>query len=223
MSKVLVVSAHPDDETLGCGGYLLKSKQQGDALGWLIATNITKDPSYKINKIKSRQKEIEKVAKKFGFNETFKLDFATARLDTLAISELIQPISKVFNSFRPETILLPHHSDAHSDHRVLFEAVMACTKSFRYAFIKKVMTYECISETEFAVALSERCFNPNYFVDITKYLKRKQSIMKIYASELGQHPFPRSLRNIEALATFRGAMAGVEYAEAFQLLKLIEK
>ena len=47
--------------------------------------------------------------------------------------------------------------------------------------------------------------------------------MKVYESELGKHPFPRSLRNIEALATFRGASVGVEYAEAFQLIKFIDK
>lgn len=222
MSRILVIAAHPDDETLGCGGYLLKSKRQGHSLGWLIATNITKDPAYKPAKVASRQKEIQEVAKRFGFKKTFKLDFPTAKLDTLAASTLVQAISATVKEFKPDTILLPHHSDAHSDHRVLFEAVMACTKSFRYPFIKKVMTYECISETEFGAPLQERAFVPNYFVDISKYLKTKQSIMKIYASELGKHPFPRSLRNIEALATFRGATAGVEYAEAFQLLKYID-
>ena len=39
----------------------------------------------------------------------------------------------------------------------------------------------------------------------------------------GSHPFPRSRENIEALALFRGATVGVRYAEAFQLIRLIEK
>ena len=47
--------------------------------------------------------------------------------------------------------------------------------------------------------------------------------MKVYNSELGEHPFPRSLKNIKALATIRGATVGVEYAEAFQLIKYIDK
>ena len=47
--------------------------------------------------------------------------------------------------------------------------------------------------------------------------------MKVFKSELGKHPFPRSIKNIEALATYRGAIAGVKYAEAFQLLKYIDK
>jgi LmbE family N-acetylglucosaminyl deacetylase len=100
---------------------------------------------------------------------------------------------------------------------------MACTKSFRYPFIKKVLLYECISETEFAPALPEKVFIPNYFVDVSKHFMKKLEIMKIYESELGEHPFPRSLRNIEALAVFRGASVGVEYAEAFQLIKYIDK
>jgi LmbE family N-acetylglucosaminyl deacetylase len=83
--------------------------------------------------------------------------------------------------------------------------------------------YECISETEFAPALPERVFQPNYFVDVTNYFSKKLEMMKVYESELGEHPFPRSIRNIEALATFRGASVGVEYAEAFQLIKFIDK
>ena len=79
--------------------------------------------------------------------------------------------------------------------------------------------YECISETEFAPALPEKIFQPNCFVNITEQIEKKIEIMNIYKSEMGQHPFPRSERNIRALATFRGAMSGVEYAEAFQILK----
>jgi LmbE family N-acetylglucosaminyl deacetylase len=99
---------------------------------------------------------------------------------------------------------------------------MACTKSFRYPFIKKVLMYECISETEFAPAFPEKAFVPNYFVDITEFFNKKIEIMKVFESEIAEHPFPRSLRNIEALATFRGATAGCEYAEAFQVVKIID-
>ena len=47
--------------------------------------------------------------------------------------------------------------------------------------------------------------------------------MNIYKIEIKEHPFPRSEKNIKALATFRGAQAGVEYAEAFVILKYIWK
>ena len=81
--------------------------------------------------------------------------------------------------------------------------------------------YECISETEFAPALPENIFIPNYFVDISDTFRMKLKLLNIYESEMGEHPFPRSNRNIEALAVFRGATCGVKYAEAFHLLKQI--
>ena len=116
-----------------------------------------------------------------------------------------------------------NRSDAHSDHRVVFDAVMSCTKSFRYPYVKKVLMYECLSETEFAPILPERVFQPNYFVDISDFIGNKIEIMKIFESELGEHPFPRSIKNIESLAIYRGATVGVNFAEAFQLIKYIDK
>jgi N-acetylglucosamine malate deacetylase 1 len=88
--------------------------------------------------------------------------------------------------------------------------------------LKKVLMYECLSETEFAPAFNEKVFIPNYFVDISEFFEKKIEIMRIYSSELGDHPFPRSERNIRALATYRGAVAGCEYAEAFQIVKIID-
>lgn len=79
---------------------------------------------------------------------------------------------------------------------------------------------EIISETEFA-APNDAAFAPNYFVDITNYIDKKTAIMKLYESEVDKRPAPRSLENIEALATFRGSTANCQYAESFMLLKEI--
>lgn len=222
MKKVMVIAAHPDDEILGCGGALLKYASMGYELSWLIATNVSEKEGFTKERVDSRQLEIAEVAKGVPFKKVYKLNFPTTKLDQIPSGNLIAEISKCFMDFQPEIVFVLNRTDAHSDHRVLFDATMACTKSFRYPFVKKVLMYECISETEFGVTLAENAFLPNYFIDIGPYFKRKMELMKIYASELGQHPFPRSERNIEALATFRGATAGVEYAEAFQLLKCIE-
>ena len=221
--KVVVISAHPDDEIIGCGGALLKHKSNGDEISWIIITNVFEHQGFTKERIESRQQEIEKVKIMTGFSSVHKLDYPTMRLDSSSTNKMIPQISGLFNEIKPEVIYVMNRSDAHSDHRVTFDAVVACTKSFRYPFIKKVLMYECISETEFAPALPERVFQPNYFVDVTNYFDKKIEIMKVYESELGEHPFPRSIRNIEALAVFRGASVGVEYAEAFQLIKFIDK
>lgn len=223
MRNVIVISAHPDDEVLGVGGTLLKHKNKNDNIYWLVTTNISEMQGFSKERVESRQEEIKIVEKRLGIKKTFLLNYPTMSLTSETLNRMIPEISKVFSSIEPEIIYCLNRSDAHSDHRITFDAVIACTKSFRYPYIKKVLMYECISETEFAPVLHEKVFLPNYYVDITEFMEEKKDIMKVYDSELGEHPFPRSLRNIEALAVFRGASVGVEYAEAFQLIKCIEK
>ena len=223
MKKIIVITAHPDDETLGVGGTILKHKQNGDQVYWLIVTNIFENQGFSKEKIKERQDEVQKVAQMFSFEKTFMLDYPTMSLSSSSIIEMVPKISKIFTEVEPEIIYTLNRSDAHSDHRVIFDAVFSCTKSFRYPYIKQVLMYECISETEFAPALPEKVFIPNYFIDITDFIEGKLEIMSVFKSELGSHPFPRSLDNIKALAMYRGASVGVNFAEAFQLLKFIDK
>ncbi len=221
--KILVVSAHPDDEIIGCGGTLLKHKSNSDEIAWVIVTNISESHGFSKERVASRQIEIETIKRALGVEIIHLLNYPTMQLDDTLLNEMIPRIATIFQNYTPEIIYLLNRSDAHSDHRITFEAVMACTKSFRHPYIKRVLMYECISETEFAPALPEKVFIPNYFVDISNFLQEKLRLLSVYHSELGEHPFPRSLRNIEALAVFRGASVGVEYAEAFQLLKYIDK
>lgn len=216
-NSALVIAVHPDDETLGCGGTLLKHQASGDEIHWLICTDLDKSNSY----YKKRQIEIEKVAKLYGFTSTHQLGLKTMQVDEYSMSELITSISKVINQVKPNTIYLPFKSDVHSDHRKVFEAAYSCTKSFRYPFIKKIYMMETLSETEFAPSTQSDSFIPNVFVDVSDFMQQKLNIMQLFETEVGEHPFPRSLRNILALATLRGATAGCEYAESFMLLKEI--
>ena len=218
MNKVLVVAVHPDDETLGCGGTVLKHKAEGDKIYWLICTNLPINHSY----YKKREEEIQKVASLYNFDGVYNLEFETMKIDEYSMNLLINKISQIFNIVKPNIMYLPFKNDIHSDHRKIFEAAYSCTKSFRYPFIKKIYMMETLSETEFAPSTKEDSFIPNVFVDITEFFDKKLEIMKIYKSELGNHPFPRSIENIKALATLRGAMAGCKYSEAFMLLKEIK-
>ena len=215
--KILVVAVHPDDETLGCGGSLLKHKANGDEINWLICTAIDKNQNY----YQIRDKEINKVSKLYAFDSVHNLRLKTMRIDEYSMSKLIEKISKVINKVKPNIIYLPFKGDVHSDHRKIFEASYSCTKSFRYPFIKKIYMMETLSETEFAPSTKEDNFIPNTFVDISVHMDKKIQIMQIYKDEIGKHPFPRSERNIRALGTLRGATCGHEYAESFMLLKQI--
>jgi len=218
MNKILVVAVYPDDETLGCGGTLLKHKANGDEIYWLIITGL--DDRFDEKIIKKREEEIIKVSKMYNFDDIYKLDFPTMKVDELSMSKLISKISKVFNQVQPNIIYLPFKNDVHSDHRKVFEATYSCTKTFRYNFIQKIYMMETLSETDFADITYN--FIPNVFVDITNFFDKKIQIMRIYKSELGEHPFPRSIETIEALSKIRGAQAGCKFAESFMLLKEIK-
>jgi LmbE family N-acetylglucosaminyl deacetylase len=221
MSRVLVVAPHPDDETLGCGGTLLRHRNDGDEIHWMIMTRISESAGYSKESVESRKNEIADVAKTYGFSSIHQAKFETTTLDTIAKRELVEEVSSVMNSVKPEIIYVPYRNDVHSDHKVIFDVVAACTKSFRYPFIRKVRAYETLSETEFGITPESSGFRPNLWIDITEHLEKKIMIMKKYKGEMGKHPFPRSERNINALATIRGATAGVEAAEAFLSLKEI--
>ena len=153
-----------------------------------------------------------------GVDQLYNLRLPTTRLDTLPISDLISSFSEVFKDFKPVEVLTPHKGDIHTDHQIVFKAVASCTKWFRHPSINSVMAYETLSETEFSLE-QNKTFHPNVFIDIGTFLERKLELLKIYASELNDFPFPRSETTLKALAQLRGASAGFKAAEAFQLLR----
>ncbi len=219
MKKILVVSPHPDDETLGCGGTLLRHKAQGDQLYWLNVTVSRTEQGFTPESVRNREVEIAQVKERYGFRKFFNLGFPTTRLDQVPAAEMVRKVKEVVEEIRPEEIYSPYGGDAHTDHRAVFNAVAACGKTFRAPFVKRILIYETLSETEFGVDPKESIFRPNVFVDIAPYLNEKIEIMKIYQSEMGKFPFPRSEKAIQALAALRGSTAGFEAAEAFMLLK----
>lgn len=219
--KTLVIGPHPDDELLGCGGTLLRKSKEGNIIGWVLMTAISEEYGWSAQKMKLRDVEIERIRDGINVskNNFFPLGFETTKLDQVPKETLISSISKIFTKFEPEEILLPYPGDAHSDHRLTFEAVSACTKWFRYPSVKRVLVYETPSETDFGLDPTNKSFNPNVYIDITDYFDEKIKLLKIYKSEIGKFPFPRSIENINALGKLRGSQSGYKVAEAFMLLK----
>lgn len=218
---VLVIAPHPDDETLGAGGTLLRHKADGEDIHWLIVTAISAELGFDRASIDSRLLEIESVSLAYGFSSVHALGLPTTRLDTMPLGDIIVGIAKVVQDVKPETVYLPFPGDAHTDHRITFDAAMACTKPFRYPSIRRVAAMEIISETNFGLNPASMSFQPTLFVDISETLDKKIEIMGLYEGEMGTPPFPRSERTIRALAHLRGDQANQEAAEAFHLLKEI--
>ncbi len=219
MKKVLVISVHPDDETLGCGGTLLKLARQGHKINWCIVTCMSENAGYSRKEIVQRDNEIKKVGKIYEFNRVDKLNFEAAALDTLDMKMVINPLSKLIGDIKPDTLFMPFKWDVHSDHRIVFDAVWSCVKSFRSPFIKTILMMETLSETEMAPPIASNWFVPNFFVDISPFLEKKIEIMELFKSEIHPSPFPRSAENIRALARFRGGSINCNYAESFMVLR----
>lgn len=215
MEKVLIVAPHPDDETLGAGGALLAHRAAGDRLHWLIAT--TMGPAYADAARRKREKEIATVAQRYRFASVHRLSHATGTLSDAHLGALVSEIGSTVRQVGATVLYLPFENDAHSDHNVVFRAGAACSKWFRYPTIRRVLSYEVLSETD--ASLRAGRFTPNVYVDISAHLDAKLKILKVFASEVGTHPYPRSAGALRALAQLRGAESGYSAAEAFLLLR----
>ncbi len=147
--------------------------------------------------------------------------YDTCRLGEQPISDLMKTLRYYLENTRPEWVFLSHHADVHSDHRIVFDAMSALLKpvGMRAYGVKRVLACETISETEAAMPLVCNAFLPTVYVDITSTIEHKMRIMELYETELQPEPNPRSLSAIRALARYRGASVGVEYAEALALLR----
>ncbi|TRY30950.1 PIG-L deacetylase family protein [Aliiglaciecola sp. M165] len=220
MSKVLVIAPHPDDETLGCGGTLLKHRANEDELHWLIVTDMSASSDYsQYDKLK-RQEVIENVTHEYNFLSRMQLSYSPASLDEIPKRELVGKISEAIQRVCPEILYIPYRNDVHSDHEVVFDASVAATKQFRMPSIQEILAYETLSETDFCLKPGN-VFSPNYYVNIDGFLEKKKTILSLYQSELGEFPFPRSLEAVDALAKVRGVQANVIASEAFMLLKKV--
>jgi LmbE family N-acetylglucosaminyl deacetylase len=218
--RVLAIAPHPDDETLGCGGTLLKHRAAGDSVSWLIFTR-GHEPQWSAEVLGNKEAEIERVGAAYEFEKIFRFDYAATLLDTISQAEIIASVSRVVAETRPDSIYLNHAADVHSDHRVVFHSVMSAVKPFNSGQhgVKRILSYETLSSTEAAPPAHTHAFLPTVFCDITNFIERKVEIMSLYSSERQPYPLPRASESIRGLARFRGAAIGVGYAEALMLVR----
>jgi LmbE family N-acetylglucosaminyl deacetylase len=215
---ILAVAPHPDDETIGAGGLLLRAAEAGREIHWLIVTTMRSEDGWPAERITRRESEIENVAKEFGFVGVHRLGLPTTRLDTLSMGDVVAAIGRVVSQVRPQMILLPHRGDAHSDHQIVHDAGAACAKWFRYSSVQWTLVYETLSETDAAIQ-QMLPFRPDIYVDIGKHLNRKIAITRHFAGEFHPFPFPRSEVAIHAQGQLHGTASGFQAAEAFMLLR----
>ena len=214
MNKVLVIAAHPDDEWLGCGGSILKHLESGDEVNAVFVS----DGHSSRNKSCSRNKITEDLFNEIGCKQPIFLDFKDNMLDSYSKLEIIKGLEEVSLSIEPNLVYTHFFDDLNVDHRLVSECVHTCFRPVPGSSVKSLLLFEVLSSTEWSV---RRSFQPNYFVDISKFLQKKIDLLNYYSKEMRATPHTRSYENVVNLNKLRGNMVGIEAAEAFLVSRLI--
>lgn len=217
--KILIIAPHPDDEVLGCGGTIAKHVKGEDEVYLCIVTKAY-TPDWSEDFLKKRSEEIKKANEILGIKKTYLLDFPTIKLDTIPQKELVDSITNIVGEVKPDVMYIPHKGDLNKDHRLVFEATLVVARPINNNLMK-ILSYETLSETEWGKPIVP--FVPNVYVDIASTVEKKIEAMKSYKSELRKLPHPRSEESIRTLARIRGLESGLDFAEAFTLIREIEK
>jgi len=222
LGNILVVAPHPDDEMLGAGGTLLRTKAQGNDVHWLVMTS-AHEPRWDADYIHTQERQVNAVkdALQPDSFQWWKLPASgLAREDR---GKLIDRMRTLIATCRATTLILPHSGDAHDDHHIAHAVGVAAAKSFhmKELGIRRIMSMEILSETDAAPPVPERVFFPNIIIDISPYLDMKLHIISLYGSELSDTS-PRNLKIIEAHARTNGASFGIQAAERFMLIRELQ-
>jgi LmbE family N-acetylglucosaminyl deacetylase len=222
MKRITIISVHPDDETLGCGGTILRHVADGDQVSWIVVT-AGWEPKYSGSVIAAKAREVEQVARAYGMVDVQRLGLPTTRLRELPESAVIDALGPAIEKSRPDIIYTVHRGDVHTDHHAVFDAVGIVCKPFRdRPRPARLLSFETLSSTDAALTVGSEPFRPTVFVDVTPFIDRKIEIMALFASEQQPYPQPRAADSIRAQARYRGAAIGREYAEAFMLLREVQ-
>jgi LmbE family N-acetylglucosaminyl deacetylase len=226
---ILVLAAHPDDEVLGCGGTIARHADSGERVHILIvaegATSRLADRSRVEAGLELSQlaAAAHAAAAILGAAGLELLDLPDNRLDGCDRLDLIKIIEQRVERYRPHTVYTHHAGDVNIDHRRLHEAVVTACRPTPGHCVQRLLSFEVASSTEWQPPGSQVPFLPTWFVDISAQWERKRQALEAYASEMRPWPHARSVEALQHLAHWRGATVGMEAAEAFVLLRNLNR
>ena len=220
---VLVIAPHPDDEVMGVGGTMARLAAEGREVLVAIVTK-GEPPTFSESFVEQGRREALEAHELLDVRKTLFLDGAPAALvDTIPRSRLNAVIEHVFREVDPEIAFIPFIGDLHVDHRLIAEACLVAARPNPSHRLRKLLTYEVQSETNWNATPSTPGFHPDTYVEITPWIDRKLEAMRCFQSQLKEFPHERSIEALEALAKVRGATAGCHAAEGFVLIRSVER
>ena len=221
--KILILAPHADDEVLGCGGTISRYAKEGKEVNVLILTNANNGAPeiYSKKEIKKIRNE-SKLANDFiGTKKLFFENLPALTLGQYPLYKISNIISKYISKIKPEVVFLPSSNDIHADHKIIFHAAKVSLRFLKKNNLKKILSYEVLSETEWNE--DEKSFSPNYYVKLSKIdISNKIKSFLKYRSQVKKFPHPRSKKAILSLSKIRGSQVFMEHAEAFRIEKILE-
>jgi len=216
--KVLIISPHLDDETLGLGGTIAKFiKNKSNVAVLYVSAHLP--PLYSKKEFKITYDESIKASKILGINKKKYLNIPATKINEVEVSKLNKMLDDYLQFIKPTIVFMPF-PDRHIDHKLVFESSMVVTRPIRSNFPKLVLCYEILSETFWNAPSIEPSFNPDLFVDITNFMAKKKKALGCYKSQIINNP-SRNIDACIALAKLRGSQNGCKYAEAFKVVRFI--
>jgi LmbE family N-acetylglucosaminyl deacetylase len=217
--NILVIVAHPDDEAIGCGGTLAKHKADNDTIHIIYMTDGVSARENSEDIDANERNKMAHAAGKYLSAKQYFFNFPDNSMDKVPLIDIVQAIESVLSQLSPDIIYTHHYGDLNIDHQIVHQAVMTANRPQPNRHIASIYTFEVNSSTEWGIQSSTNYFLPSCFIDITKHVVDKNNLLDIYAKEMRPYPHSRSKEAITALTAVRGSSVGVNYAEAFMLIR----
>lgn len=203
---VLVLSPHPDDETIGVGGTLLKHAASGDPIHVVFLTAGTSgDPTGTADPgeyAALREREARAAAEVLGIGALEFWGFPdNFRVNENDLSMIVPKIGEVIERVRPAVVYAPHKDEQHSDHHTTAVAVARALAAMKRP----------------PAAYGFEVWSPSlaaFVVDMSLEYERKMVALQCYQSQLEHTAIERFITGLNA---YRAVFleAGARFGEAF--------
>lgn len=212
---VLVIAAHPDDESLGMGGTIHRLVQAGHALHVLFLSSGVGSRDSNREDSAARLAAANRALDLLGCSHVSVGDFPDNSFDSIGLLTIAKYIESIVDEVKPSIIFTNFHSDLNVDHRLTAEASIVAARPKPSSSVNELYFYEVLSSTGWQFGAKQ--FLPTYFVNISESISQKEAALFEYATEMDESPSARSYESVKALARHRGNFIGFEYAEAFEV------
>ncbi len=222
--NILVIVAHPDDETIGMGGTIAKHTSEGDFVNVITMTDgvSSRDKDLEVSK-DARKTSLEKVSKILGFKWVTCANFPDNAMDSVPLLTITKFIEGIKQSINPNIIYTHSGSDLNIDHRIVSQATITAFRPQPEEMWEEIRAFEIPSATDFSHKSIAAPFSPNLYINISDYWPLKLAALKEFQQEMRPAPHTRSFEGLHNLAKYRGNQSGLNYAESFEIIRRINR